>query len=86
MENRVYHTKMVLSTPISDLLTEARTGKKNYKRVFFNFLRRTRCLFLGHQTVTGIWRNKENSNWIKEKDYKLHTGCRRCPKFKIEKP
>ena len=43
-------------------------------------------LFLGHQMVTDTWRNAKNPNWYKEKDYELHIGCQRCPKFYTEKP
>ena len=86
MSGRTYFAKSVLSTSISDVFTEAYSGKKNYKRAFLKFLRWARCFLFGHRMVIDYWRSAQNQNWLKDKDYELHIGCRRCPKFRTEKP
>lgn len=86
MGGRTYYSKTILARSLTEIVKEVHTGKKNYKREIYDFLRQVRCLFLGHQIVMNTWRNVKNPNWEKEKDYELHIGCRRCPKFYIRKP
>lgn len=86
MRGNSYYSRTILSVPVSEIFNEALSGKKNYKREFFDFLRRVRCFFIGHRITNDVWRNKKNLNWLKEKDYEWHIGCRRCLKFYIRKP
>jgi len=86
VKGTTYFAKTNISERLIDLLKEHTTGKKNYKRMFKEWLLHVRCFFQGHQMTKDIWRSGTNENWYEEKDFEYHVGCRRCPKFYTEKP
>ncbi len=81
-----YFAKTCTIEKLLELMNEYTGGKKNYKRIWKEFLLWLRCFIFGHQETKDIWRNGANPNWYKEKDFEYHVGCRRCPKFSTEKP
>ena len=73
---KTYFTKNVYST---NEFLRACSGKKLWRRMIVETLRKIRCKILGHYIVHQKWINAENpiaSEW--------HIGCIYCPKFKTE--
>ena len=86
VQGKSYFAKNCTTDILLELMNEYTSGKKNYKRMFKEFMLWLRCFILGHKETKDIWRNGENPNWREEKDFEYHVGCRRCPKFEIQKP
>ena len=70
---RTYFAKNVYST---DEMLKLLQGKKTWKRLIIETLRKIRCKLTGHFIVHQKWLNKENPM-----DFEWHVGCTKCPKF-----
>jgi len=84
---RTYFAKRVVNEDTVLEIVNEMIGKKNIKRIIIDYWLRIICFLQGgHKMVTDVWKNGENPNWRKEKDFEYHIGCKRCPEFRTEKP